>query len=373
MVRKNKIIQRKKRSPSVTSIRNLREESVKGMQGRLKQGLWPWAAPVGYLDTGQGGKVKEIDPVQGPLIRRLFELYAGGEYNLEELTEQAYRLGLRNRKGSRISLNGISRILNNPFYIGLNRVNNRSETYMGAHEPLIPKHHFDQVQELLRGKAHTKARKHEFLFRRLIQCARCKLHLTGELQKGHAYYRCHNRACPITCVREEVIDEAIRRELKKLQLGDEEMRYARQLLAKFREGWFQERENTVAALNLRLNQLQDRLNRLTDAYLDRLIEKDLFEQRKAALLMERRDLEDKVTEIGREDQVLPERIADFLELIRGAYLAYKVAPLEKKKALVNLVTSNRWASGKNVELALANPFLMVAKRFQKTRCRAAEI
>ncbi len=35
-------------------IRNLREEVMKGIRGRLKQGLFPFSAPIGYLNTGPG-------------------------------------------------------------------------------------------------------------------------------------------------------------------------------------------------------------------------------------------------------------------------------------------------------------------------------
>lgn len=35
-------------------IRNLREETIKGLYGRLKQGIFPFMAPVGYLNTGKG-------------------------------------------------------------------------------------------------------------------------------------------------------------------------------------------------------------------------------------------------------------------------------------------------------------------------------
>src|SRR5258708_29492584 len=35
-------------------IRNLREEARKGFYGRLKQGLLPMPAPVGYLNAGKG-------------------------------------------------------------------------------------------------------------------------------------------------------------------------------------------------------------------------------------------------------------------------------------------------------------------------------
>jgi len=35
-------------------IRNLRQEAIKGLYGRLKQGIYPFQAPTGYLDAGKG-------------------------------------------------------------------------------------------------------------------------------------------------------------------------------------------------------------------------------------------------------------------------------------------------------------------------------
>ena len=132
-------------------IRNLREEALKGINGRLKQGILPLPAPVGYLDCG-AGKPKAIDPVKGPLVRRAFELYATGRYNLHTLQAELRRAGLRNRRGGEVSINGLSTVLRNPFYIGLIRVKRRKETYEGAHDPLIRKSLFDQVQAVLDGK-----------------------------------------------------------------------------------------------------------------------------------------------------------------------------------------------------------------------------
>ena len=65
-------------------IRNLREEVKKGFYGRLKQGLYPRPAPVGYLDKGQG-KPKEPDPLRAPFIKQAFELYATGKYSIAYL------------------------------------------------------------------------------------------------------------------------------------------------------------------------------------------------------------------------------------------------------------------------------------------------
>lgn len=98
-------------------IRNLREETKKGIYGRLKQGLYPFPARVGYLNN-EKGKPKKPDSVQAPLVRQAFELYASGTIGLNALVEKMYALGLRNKNGYKIIRNGLVCILKNPFYIG---------------------------------------------------------------------------------------------------------------------------------------------------------------------------------------------------------------------------------------------------------------
>ncbi len=132
-------------------IRNLREETKKGFYGRLKQGLYPLPAPIGYLDCGKG-KPKELNPVMAPLVARAFELYGTGGYSLHRLLEELHRLGLRTRRGSDVSLNGLSTMLKNPFYIGLIRVSATSEMFPGQHQTLISKTLFERVQRILQGK-----------------------------------------------------------------------------------------------------------------------------------------------------------------------------------------------------------------------------
>jgi len=117
-------------------IRNLREETRKGFYGRLKQGLYPLQAPLGYLDQG-GGKPKTIDPVMGPLIRKAFELYGTSQYNLETLGKELYRLGLRSKSGREVKISSLSVVLNNSFYIGLICIHKTNETFVGIHEPII--------------------------------------------------------------------------------------------------------------------------------------------------------------------------------------------------------------------------------------------
>lgn len=142
-------------------IRNLCDEAIKDFYGRLKQGIFPFNAPIGYLDAGRG-QLKQIDKIQGPLVQKTFELYATGNYVLEQLTETMRELGLRNTKGNLLYLTGISKILNNPFYTGIMKI--KGKTFLCKHEPLISSKLNTEVQSVLKGKTNTRNIIHQFLF-----------------------------------------------------------------------------------------------------------------------------------------------------------------------------------------------------------------
>jgi DNA invertase Pin-like site-specific DNA recombinase len=340
-------------------IRNLREETRKGFYGRLKQGIYPLPAPVGYTDPGRG-KAKVPDPVTAPLVRRAFELYASGSCNLKQLRERMAALGLRTRRGSPLSLNGLSVMLNNSFYIGLIRLKSTKEVFLGAHEPIITTALFEHVQSILNGKTNAKGWRHDFLFRRLLSCATCGRSLIGELQKGHIYYRCQTGGCPVTCIREEVIDGYAREMLSRLVFTAEERAYLADNLPRIREDAHKERAAHETALNLHLAQLKDRLVRLTDAYIDRLLEKDVFEERKAALLLEQKKLEEQRSEIDARGLSVEDQVAEYLELAGSAYFLYEMGFPEEKRDLLKILNSNRRVSGKNLDFTLFPPFQTIA-------------
>ena len=169
---------------------NLAQEAKKGLYGRLKQGIYPFRAPIGYVDTGKG-KVKEVCPLKAPLVKRLFELYTQERYSIRELTKKMNELGLTNSLNNKLDKNGITSILKNPYYTGVIRV--QGNHFQGKHEPLISQTTFKKTQSIIKGRANTKKFKHEFMYRKRIRCSNCKYNITGEIQKGHTYYRCHTQ------------------------------------------------------------------------------------------------------------------------------------------------------------------------------------
>ncbi len=348
-------------------IRNLREETRKGQHGRLKQGLLPWRAPVGYLNNGPG-KLKEPDPEKAPLVQKAFELYSSGQYTMKRLAEDMHSLGLTNCRGNKLTIEGLSAILTNPFYVRIIRIKTTGETFIGNHEPIITNDLFERAQAVREGRTNYQPPKHFLVFRRMLTCRPCKQSLIGELQKGRVYYRCHNR-CPDASLREDYAEAQVLDQIQQLRFNDEERDVLNDLLQELRKNWHNEFQNQVNAISLRLGNIKERLGRLTDAYVDRLIEREIFHNRQAVLLVEQKTLEGRLAHFKAGDSSLPDQVAQVLELATSVHSEYQTASPEEKRDLLKTVTSNRWVDGKKLELMLAPPFDLIQKRFQNVEGR----
>jgi len=344
-------------------VRNLREEIRKGFYGRLKQGVYPLPAPIGYLDRG-AGKPKDIDPVKGPLVRQAFELYAEGNHTLGALSAELYRLGLRNRRGGTVTFRRVAETLRNPFYTGLIRLRRTKETFPGAHEPLITTALFEAVQARLDGRANRWDDRHEFLFRRFWKCRYCSRSLVPSLHKGHAYYRCQTATCPTICYREETLQEIAVSTLRPCEFDEEERAAISERMEELTATWRQEGLSRGEGIRLRLAQTEQRLERLTDALIDGALDKEGFERRKATLLLERRGLQEALADLTLNPDSVGQKAQEFLELAGSLYSQYELVSDDKKRRLLEDVTSNRVVDEKKIELTLRLPFLTVAERRQ---------
>jgi len=336
-------------------IRNLREEVRKGFYGRLKQGIYPLGAPIGYLNQG-GGKPKISDPVRAPLVRAAFELYAAGETSLSQLADYLHECGLRTTTGAKVEVNTLAKILHNPFYIGLIRLRGTGEVFAGIHEPIIPTALFERVQEVCSRRGGHQALRHDFLFRRLVRCELCKLRLIGERQRGHVYYRCHQASCPVTGVREETISGRIGLYFGTFDLSEPEVEEMRELSFGVETQVREANKAKEQALRLNLETVKTRLERLTDAYLDQAIDAELFKAKREDLLFQQRKLEEQQTAGSLPEGHFTRYVEDYLERARALSLSYGTGnPLEKRQIL-KTVTSNIFASRENVVVELFSPF-----------------
>lgn len=340
--------------------RNLRDEVRKGMVGRLKQGYLPFAAPVGYVDNG-GGKEKTIDPLKGPLVRDLFELYATGLYGFDELRLEMFRRGLRSSTGKPLVRDRLTLILNNPFYYGLIKLKRTGETFMGNHRPLIAKRLFDRCQVVLHKRVRRQSLSHEFVFRRRIECAACGHHLIGERQKGLTYYRCHSSICPGTCLREEVLLEAIRADFRKfVSLAQ----FTQTLLARLAEGRGRARaraESAVRATSLEMGQIDAQLDRLLDLTIDGQIAAEQYAVKREALLNKRIEKVERMRNLNTEIESTSVSAQKFLELQESAQqIVFSANPVEIARIALP-ITSNFSVQGKKPCIRWVSPFQELTK------------
>ncbi|WP_300394166.1 recombinase family protein [Henriciella sp.] len=327
-------------------IRNLREETIKGIEGRLKQGLYPFKAPIGYLDNGRG-RPKTIDPVKGHLVRQLFELYASGQYSLYSLTDEAARIGLRNNWGRPLAKTGIEKILRNPFYVGLMTVPSSGRTYKGVHEPLVSVSLFDDVTAVREGRDNKKSTKHNHVFRGLFRCALCDGAMIPERQKGKVYYRCHERNCATKTIREDRLEAELVQSLKRVKLSETE---ADKLKALFQDWLDRKRvEDDTDRAEFELMKIQERLSRLTDMLIDGVIDEEAFQKKRAAIMLDEQRWQEIAARKADNDRNIAV-LDKFLERAKSLVSLYQMADPAMKRELAVFATSNRAVSPGTVEI-----------------------
>ena len=77
---------------------NLSEEVKKGQKEKIAQGWCPTRPIVGYKTVGEKGhKIHIIDEEKAPLVRKMFELYATGNYSMRLLAKEMAKRGLTNQ------------------------------------------------------------------------------------------------------------------------------------------------------------------------------------------------------------------------------------------------------------------------------------
>ena len=178
----------------------------------LEQGFFPGYPPVGYRNIIGARKIV-LDEERAPFVVRAFNMYATGDYSVDDVWERMLREGMTVRTPSKaersmtpcraISRSDLWRMLKNPFYCGSfrwgqdqNLWSNRGIEEKGepTYPPLISKEVFDKAQEAAdKNRRDRKLRTGKpFLYRGLIECRYCGCQLVGDgnPEGPYTYYHC---------------------------------------------------------------------------------------------------------------------------------------------------------------------------------------
>jgi hypothetical protein len=286
-------------SQSKYYVDNLSENVKRGYRQKLKNGIWPQKASLGYLNDKKTKGIA-VDPVKSVLVKKTFEAYATGNFTFAQVRAKINDLGLRGKGDRLLSLSNFQYLLKNPFYHGLMRYN--GEFYEGKHEPLVTKKLFDTCQEVMvrNGKPRHYEGLRTFAYRGLCRCAECGCCITMETKKGHNYLRCTKRKGPCSqkYVREELMTAMIQTELKKYSLVDE---VADWLIAEVQKEKAENDmllENQMSKFNEEIKAVDLKLDKLMTAYLENALTLPEYQEAKNKIITQKHEIKDKINALG---------------------------------------------------------------------------
>ncbi len=332
-------------------VDNLSENIQRGKRQKVKNGLWPGLAPVGYLnDRNTRGIVP--DPKRAPLVRRAFELYATGRYTLDMLAEEVNALGLIGFKGQPLFRSMYHHVLQNPIYCGLLRF--KGELHEGAHQPLVTRALFDNVQAVLarKSKPKTTALK-SYLYRGFFRCAECGCFITTETQKGQNYLRCTKRVkkdCSQPYVRETSIAAQVTEYLRLISMPQCEADAMIQALQEERATQALSRKQAMQELRNRVCEIDQKLDRLMDVYLEQGITRDEFKAAKATLVKEKQLLKEQLHQLEENRGDWFEPALKFLNTAKSTAFVADTGTEEEKRELLKKIGSNFTISNRHLSV-----------------------
>ncbi len=301
-------------------VDNLSENVKRGIRNKLKNGIWPQKAPIGYLNNRKT-KMIGVDPDKAPLIKKAFEAYATGNYTLSGLRKTMSDLGLTGNNGQKLSISNYQYLIKNHLYYGL--ICFHKEFFEGKHEPIITKKLYDTCQEVMnrKSKPQYEGGLKPYVYRGLFKCAECGCCITAETKKGHNYLRCTKRKGPCSqkYVREEAMTTMIQEELKKVSLPDD---VADWLIAEV------EKEKTddgkvsgiqIQKVNDEAIAIDSKLDKLMTAYLENALTLPEYQSAKNKLVTEKQILKDKIASFGRVSTSRFEPVINFLKDCKASH------------------------------------------------------
>ncbi|MEX0617018.1 MAG: recombinase family protein [Candidatus Woykebacteria bacterium] len=360
-------------------IDNLSDEVKKGMREKVEQGGYPHKPPFGYTVDASVMPHKIVpDVVESVVIQKIFEYYATGSYSIMRLKEKLAEEGFGNKKnGHPIAKSDLGKILRNPFYYGWFNWNGELWSNKGTYLPVVSKELWDKVQGVLDEQNRPKVRKHNFTYTMLMKCGECGNSITAEKKVkrytgtnrdvAYTYYHCTRPYHSEVKCRQKPINEAdLEIELGKVvddvNLDNKAVEAIKFILKQSHTDEEEFHTNSIKALNSQKEEIQFKLDRLLDSYLEGTISKEVYEVKNRQLT---EDKESTLTQLdkheaGNKDYF--EQVENFIDLCHIAPQIYtQSSNTQLKRELLKFLVSDLVLKDKKVSPVYQFPFSALVK------------
>lgn len=381
------------------------ERMRRGRRQKYQAGcLLPWTRPpYGYrVDPVRPREVAgvRVDPAEAAVVTDLFVHYLEEGQTLQGVTKRLMILEIPTPGGHwRWNQATVRGILTNPVYTGtvyLGRsrpvqAHRRHSAFVpigrgrGGHKQtsqeewiavaqvpaLVSQEQFEQVQAKLAHNQQFASRNntaHPYLLRALVSCGQCHLACNGRCSPGgYAYYVCLGRSQPIVSHRDEKcsaryipaeqLDEVVWQDVCEVLTHPESIANAFQ---QAQGGQWLPQALQARRENLRKARVsvEQQLERLTDAYLAKVLELDEYKRRRQELEQRLQSIAGQVrhleTDVQRHDELaaIAQSIEAFCQRVQHGLAE---ATFEQKRQLIELLIDRVVVTDDEVEIRYVIP------------------
>ena len=350
-------------------VDNLAENVSRGMRQKLRNGVWPCKAPLGYLNNPRTRGI-DVDVETAKIVMKAFELFAQSNSTFTEVAQLLYGFGVKRGNGKPLHINEVRQILGNKFYLGIMKF--AGEYYEGTHEQFISKDLFQNVQVELKKRDKHHAKSNSFPFLGVMKCSGCGASVTAEKHVKHykranrkvtySYYRCTRKQgrCvepPITTtdlemqMRDMVVDVAI------------PASWAKQWLEWLERDEVEEKQNAEARkkeLEVEVGGTDRKLNILLDGYLDQVINSETYKLKKNELFENKLKLQEEMGRLQRRESNWIEPMRNFVNTaVKGEKIARAENNLDEIADFVKNLGSNFFLHSRQISAVHHNGFDML--------------
>ncbi|TSC87310.1 MAG: recombinase [Microgenomates group bacterium Gr01-1014_16] len=288
-------------------VDNLSENVKRGLRQKLRLGIWPSHAPLGYKNDLVTHEIL-VDDQKSKLVNKVFTLFLN-EKSFVKISKFLLEHGVTGKNGKPLHLTRIRRMLTNPFYIG--KFFYKCEWHQASHKLFLSKQLFDQVQEGVKAISRQTYHSHRFAFLGLAKCRECGATITAERHIKHykhggsqkfVYYRCTKKSGPCTqpYLPELEFEHQVRRIISDVALPEN---WGQQWL-----NWLDQDEqleklksaDQINKLTLQINDIDAKLESLLDGFLDQVVDSPSYKTKKNQLFEQKGKLEREIGQLQRD-------------------------------------------------------------------------
>lgn len=367
-------------------IRNLREDTVRGLNSKLDKGIFPGLAPVGYLNDktkNQGERDILPHPQYFKLMKKIFDLALTGDFSIFELCRRAEEMGIKSNRGNKpISRTRMYEILTSPFYTG--RFVYKGILHQGTHKPMLTEAEFDLLQDFVASRSHAHVKHNEAVFNGFIRCGFCNYQITNEFKEkkykngttGHFnYYRCSQmrlNKCKQPYVKASELEGQISQFLAKIKLSPKFVGWAIKELNRTNAEVKQLREAKYQALKKAYEGCQIKIQNLfnlkisPDNINQEMITDIEYKEQRQKLLIERESIRQQMQQMDNFVDDFDELAVKTFDFTVRALDKWERGTLEDQRMILSTIGATMVLKDKLIKIEPRTPFLMIKTALEKT-------